>query len=619
MIPAWFAKPAPPQTAVVTRFVHTLGAGQQFTRTGRHTVAMSPDGSFVVFVANSQLFMRRMNEVEAQPIKGSEEDPIDPVVSPDGQWIAYFVPVDGGNTPAAGGGRGRGARGGQPGADAGPKAPVLTPATLKKIPVTGGASMVLASLGFPFGVSWQNDVIAIGQGPGGVVSVPPGGGTPRQLVTLQAEETNAAAPQLIDGGRTLLFSLTKKSAKNWNQADIVVQPVAGGARRVVIPGGHDGRVLPSGHLVYARDGTIFGARFDVRRAERTGDPVPLIVGVTEASAINQGGAGQFSVSSDGRIAYLPAAAQSNVVRRTLVWVDRQGREQPIPAEPREYIYPRISPSGKKVALDAQDDHRDIWTWDLEHDILSRLTLEGDTTEKRGPTWAPDGRSLFYTSTEAAHAVLLRRAADGTGTSEKLGEEPTTNMMPTSVSPDGHFVVYSAQEPDYNVKAMPLTGDHTPTQLVATPKLETNGEVSPNGKWLAYESDESGRPQIYVRPFPSVDAGRWQISTAGGTRAVWARSGRELFYVSADDLMMAVPVSGDAGKEFTYGRPTQLFSIKPYYFGRESGRSQLIGRTYDVAADGRFFLIKEPVGATGDAQTVVVIEHWLDEVKKRMGQ
>ncbi len=624
-VAAWVAKPAPAQTGGVTRFVHTLDAKQRFTRAGRHDVAMSPDGSFFVFVANGQLFLRRMNEVDAQPIKGSEEDPLDPVVSPDGQWVAYFVPVDVGNAPAAGGGRGRGAQGGraaqggQPGADAGAAARALTPATLKKIPVTGGASMVLASLGFPFGASWQNDVIVIGQGSGGVVSVPQGGGTPRQLVTLQGDETNAASPQLINDGGTLLFSLAKKGERTWNQGNVVVQPVAGGERRVVVQGGYDGRVLPTGHLVYVRDSTLFGARFDARRAERTGDAVPLIVGVTTASTSTGAGPGQFSVSLDGRIAYLPAPAQSTVVRRTLVWVDRQGREQPVPAEPREYIYPRISPSGKKVALDAQDDHRDIWIWDLEHDILSRLTLEGDTTEKRGPTWASDGRSLFYTSTEGARAVLLRRAADGTGASEKLGEEATAQMMPTSVSPDGKFLVYSAQEPDYNVKAIPLSGDHTPTKLVATPKSETNGEVSPNGKWLAYESDESGRSQIYVRPFPSVDTGRWQISTAGGTRVAWSRSGRELFYVSGDDFMMAMPVSGDAAKEFTYGRPAQLFSIKPYYFGRENGRAQLIGRTYDVAADGRFFVAKEPASTVGDAQTIVVIERWLDEVKKRLGQ
>jgi hypothetical protein len=235
---AWFAKPEPVQTGIVTRFVHTLDPTVRFTRTGRHNVAMSPDGTFFVYVANTQLFIRRMNDVDAQPIKGSEEDPVDPVVSPDGQWVAYFVPATGTTQTPSGG-----------------ATPALSPATLKKIPVTGGASIVLASLGFPFGVSWQDDVIVVGQGPGGVVSVPAGGGTPRQLVTLQAGEALAASPQLIDGGRSLLFSLLKSSAANWNLGDIVVQPVAGGERKVVVQGGHDGRVLPSGHLVWARDNT----------------------------------------------------------------------------------------------------------------------------------------------------------------------------------------------------------------------------------------------------------------------------------------------------------------------------------------------------------------------------
>jgi hypothetical protein len=218
-----------------------------------------------------------------------------------------------------------------------------------------------------------------------------------------------------------------------------------------------------------------------------------------------------------------------------------------------------------------------------------------------------------------HSVLLRRLADGTGGSEKLGEQTTAQMMPTSASPDGQQLVISMQQNDYNIAVLALSGDHKPTLLAATPKLETNGEVSPNGKWLAYESDESGRLEIYVRPFPDVDSGRWQISTSGGSRAAWARNGRELFYTSGDEKMMAVPVSADAGREFTYGRPAPLFPLQPFFMGRTSGRANLIGRTYDVASDGRFILIKEPAGFSADAQTVVVVEHWIDEVRKRLGQ
>ncbi|MSO53350.1 MAG: hypothetical protein EXQ51_13245, partial [Acidobacteria bacterium] len=171
---------------------------------------------------------------------------------------------------------------------------------------------------------------------------------------------------------------------------------------------------------------------------------------------------------------------------------------------------------------------------------------------------------------------------------------------------------TSDQPDYNVKALPLAGTRTVKILTPTPKSEENGEIAPNGRWLAYESDESGRLEIYVRPFPAVDTGRWQISAAGGRRAMWARNGRELFYGSLDDRMMTVPVSTDSGKDFTYGRPAPLFSMRPYY-------AVLRGRTYDVAADGRFVLIKEPGSAGADSPTMVVVEHWLDEVKKRLGQ
>jgi len=597
---AWALKPAPPQTATVTRFVHTLLEKQNFTRQGRHSIAMAPDGSFFVYVANQQLWLRRMNEVLAQPIKGTEEDPLDPVISPDGQWVAYAVPIAGGGPNGS---------------------------TLKKIPVTGGAPLVLASAlpGLSSGLSWVGNMIAVGQGPNGVSTLPAGGGQLKTIVPLEKEEGNAAQPQLLDDGKTVLYSFLKKGVGTWEQGVIVVQPVDAGAnaktaRRVVVEGGHDGRVLPGGYLVYVRDNTLFGLRFDVKRGQRMGDAVPLIVGVQEFGPGGSAGPGHFGVSAEGRIAYIPVQGQANaVIRRTLSWVERSGKETPVAAEAREYIYARVSPSGKKIALDALDATRDIWIYDLEHDILSRMTLEGDKTEKRMPIWAPDGRSVFYTSTEGSHAVMLRRASDGTGTAEKLGEATADQSVPTSVSPDGQQLLFTTNLPTYDVKLMPLAGDRAVKTLVGTPRSETNGEVSPDGRWIAYESDESGRTEIYVRPFPDVDGGRWQISTGGGDKPAWSRNGKELYYELPQQSMMAVPVTAGAGREFTYGKSVQLFSVKPYYFGRTSGRNQLIGRQYDVAADGRFMMIKEPPDTVTELPTIVVVEHWIDEVRKRLGQ
>ena len=388
----------------------------------------------------------------------------------------------------------------------------------------------------------------------------------------------------------------------------------------MVQGGHDARVLPSGHLLYMRDATLFGTRFDLKRLERQGDQVPLIVGVTAVTTTTGPGPGQFGVSAEGRLVYQPSTA-ATIVKRTLVWVDRQGREQPISAEPREYIYPRVSPSGRKIALDVGvNGTRDIWMWDLEHDILSRLTSEDDKSDKRSPIWAADDRSILYSSTTPGNAQLVRRAADGTGSSEKLGEESGAQVIPTSVSPDGRTLVYSSNSNPrggfFDLMALPLTEKGQPKPLMATPKLETNGEVSPNGRWIAFESDESGRREIYVRPFPAVDTGRWQVSISGGTRPVWSRNNRELYFVSPDQQIMAVPV--ESGKDFTYGRPAALFKGSSYYLG--GGPTPLNGRTYDVAPDGRFLLIKDPPNGPGTtAPTIVVVEHWLDEVKKRLGQ
>jgi eukaryotic-like serine/threonine-protein kinase len=580
---SWIAKPAPVQTSIVTRFVHTLDSKVRFTRTGRHSVAMSPDGTFLVFVANGQLFIRRMNEVDAQPIKGTEEDAFEAVVSPDGKSIAYFVPIPGG-----------------PGA------------TLKRIPVTGGASSALATLAwFPYGVSWHGDVMVIGQGAGGIVSVPAGGGTPQPLLTVQAGEL-AASPQLIDSGRVLLFTL-KKPSVSWSESDIVAQSVTGGERTVVMQGGHDGRVLPTGYLLYARDGTVFGARFDERSGKLVGESVPLIVGVAAAVTPNQGGAAHFGVSSDGRLAYVAGSLDANE-RRTLAWVDRQGREVAIAAEARSYVYARIAPDGTKIALDSNEARRDIWIWNIERDILTRLAPQNPGGNMRGPAWSPDSRSLFYSVVDGGRTFMERRAADGTGASERLMEDSTGQMMPTSVSPDGqtliHMSQYGGSLSSFDIKALPLGGGRTPVPVAVTPRGEVNGEISPDGRWIAFETDESGRREIYVRPFPSLDEGRWQVSNTGGIKPAWSRNGRELFYLS-DGQMMAVPITAGTGAEFTFGRPVRLFSTRDYYNG-------LQGRNYDVAPDGRFVFIKQPADTTTNL-SIVVVTNWLDEVRQRLGQ
>ena len=586
---AWLLKPAPPRTNLVRRFVHTLPADQSFTRTGRHAVAIAPDGSFFIYVANSQLYLRRMNELEAQPIKGTQEDPVEPVISPDGQWVAYCVPpVQGAAAPTTG----------QPSA------------ALKKIPVTGGAPIILATVGFPFGAAWQGDTIVVGQGPGGVVTVPHGGGTPTNIVTLRSADEVASMPQLVDAGRTLVFTLANRGLSSWNEADVVAQSLPTGERTVIVTGAHDAHVLPGGILTYVRAGTLFAGRFDPARPGRVADAAPLVTGITAATAVGSAGPGQYAISTDGHLTYLADPGQAQGAKRSLVWVNRDGREEPIVAERRGYVSARVASDGARIALDeGQGLTRSIWIWDVQHDILQRLTSELDQSEKRAPVWLPGSRSLIYSATGNGRSVVIRVAADGTGTPEELVEDKQALLVPKSMSRDGQQLLYTrwTATTSADIASVPISGDRTPRPLIATPAIEDNPTVSPDGRWLSYESQESGRTEIYVRTFPDVNGARWQISANGGRHPVWSRDGRELFFETAEGRLAAIRV--DPGETFRYAKPTLLFDVKPYFVNFPT-------TPYDVAPDGRFVFIKD--APTQNApQTIVFVGHWLDEVRARV--
>ncbi len=223
-----------------------------------------------------------------------------------------------------------------------------------------------------------------------------------------------------------------------------------------------------------------------------------------------------------------------------MWVDRQGRETPIPAPPRAYVYPRLSPDGTRIAVYAGDQEADIWVWDLGRTTLTRATF--DPGLDIYPVWTPDGRRVIFSSERAGARNLFWQAADGTGAVERLTESPNQQNA-TAVSPDGRRLIFTETAPKTgeDVMQMDLDGTRRVTPLVQSPFAERNGVVSPDGRWLAYEANDSGRFEIWVRPFPEVNSGHWQVSTAGGTRPLWARSGQELFYVSPTGALMRVGV------------------------------------------------------------------------------
>jgi serine/threonine-protein kinase len=317
------------------------------------------------------------------------------------------------------------------------------------------------------------------------------------------------------------------------------------------------------------------------------------------------------VASDGTLAYVsgsgPAAAGP---QRTPVWVDRQGRETPIPVPPRSYLYPRLSLDGRRGAVAANDQEADIWVWDLSGTTLTRATF--DPGLDLYPVLAPDGRRLLFSSDRAGVRNLYWQAADATGAVDRLTESPNQQNA-NAVTPDGGLLIFTETVPKTgeDVMQVALDGTRRVTALVQSPFTERNGIVSPDGRWLAYEANDSGQFEIYVRPFPEVNSGHWQVSTAGGTRPLWARSGQELFYASPTGALMRVGV--DHASSWTATAPTRL--VKEGYVTIPGGNP---GRTYDISPDGqRFLMIKEGSGTdqTAVAPQVIVVQHWIEELKR----
>ena len=399
----------------------------------------------------------------------------------------------------------------------------------------------------------------------------------------------------------MLFTITATTGGN-DASRVAALDLRTGTHKILVQGGSQAQYVPSGHLVYVASGTLRVVAFDLERLEVVGTPIPVVPQVVTLP----NGTAEFDVADNGTLVYVPGGAVAPA--RTLVWVDRQGREAAINVPGRAYVAPRLSPDGARVALEVRDQNNDIWVFDFARETLTRVTF--DPGLEAAPTWMPDGRRMVFSSqpNEGA-ASLFWQAADGTGTAERLTENPSRMIQfPSAVSPDGTRVLFTqgGNATATDVMSLTLDKDHRVQPVVQTQFAELNGEISPDGRWLAYQSNDSGQVQIFVVPFPNVNTGRWQVSIGGGTRPLWARNGQELFYLTPDATLMSMPVA--RGTTWTPATPEKLIDA-PYYGGTT--------RNYDVSPDGkRFLMIKQGGGDQTPAPTsIVVVQNWPQELKR----
>ena len=558
----WNLKPA--ARPAVSRLAVTLPSDAQLPgRLNESTLAISPDGGQLAFVATrdgaQQLYLRAMDSREDRPIPETE-GASNPFFSPDGRWLGFFA-----------GGR------------------------LKKVSVNGGAAITLCDAASNLGASWSRQGTIVFGTVGPLMRVSDTGGTPEALTHLDKGEIGHAWPEILPDGKAVLFVVAPSMR-------VVIYSLETGARRDLVPGASSPRYLPSGYLVYAQmGGSLMAVSFDARSRMVTGAPVPVEEGVPASSLAN--GATQYGVSDTGSLIFVSGGTEAT--QRKLVWVDRKGVEQTLPAPPRPYRYPRLSPDGQRVGASIEEaGGGQIWLYDLRRDTLTRWTFEG--TNNLIGAWTPDGARIVFRSNKDGLPNLYWQRGDGGGGLERLttGEY---SQNPNSWSPNGQVLAFVQINPQTGYDIWMLrVGDRKTQPFLQTPSAESAPRFSPDGSWLAYTSDESGRTEVYVQPYPGP-GGKWQISTDGGTEPVWNPDGRELFYRSGDK-MMVVDVATQAS--FSAGKPKFLFAGQylptPATFPN-----------YDVAADGQRFLMVKALGESEAPAQINVVLNWSEELRQKV--
>ncbi|HEY6214347.1 MAG TPA: protein kinase [Vicinamibacterales bacterium] len=547
---------APPITGGVTRSRTALKDLAGF-------VALSRDGTTLVYTVSSNdgfvLALRRLDEFEPRILTGSS-DGVFPLISPDGQWIAFSTNTDS--------------------------------AVVKKIPIAGGTPITLCNGLFNWGAAWGPDDTIVFTDPKGLRQVPANGGTPKFLTQVDKSkgERSHWRPQFLPGGKQLLFTIVGADGQQFAVLDLEK-----GGYRTIAKGGDNGRYAPTGHLLYVTDGTLFAQPFDLTRLTTTGPESPV---VERISTTGPTGTADYTFSDTGVLVY---SERGTAAGTTLALADRKGTIQALPGQvSRNWGTGRLSPDGRRVANaieDAKKD-RDIWVVDLDRGAPTRLTFAGYNDF---PIWTPDGKRVVY-GERSPKPGLYAVAADGGGNPE-LVLATETQPVPASISPDGKTLLYSVgiRTQVLAIDGMRAAGE--PHPLRDSPAGERMAQISPDGKWVAFLSNESGTLEVYLMPFPGPGP-KVRVSTGTGNIPRWNRNGRELLFWTAtagSASLMSASIQTSSGT-LSVAVPTELFKM-------------LIGSTWDVAPDGEHFLV-EITQITGVGSTFATVTNWFDELRRR---
>jgi len=537
------------------------------------SVAISPDGRRLAYLATvsggtTRLFTRALDQPQASEIAGTE-GATNPSFSPDGQWVLFF---DGNR--------------------------------LKKVSVGGGAVVPLLQAAIFAGAAWSDDrTLLVGSGvKQGLLRASLDGGTPSQILAPVGNEMFYAMPSMLPGGTDALISVYS-APPSADTAFIDILSLTDGTRKTVVRGGTSARYLPSGHLIYANRNIVFAMPFDLATRESRGAAVPVLTDVAYDAAA---GLPQMDISRDGTLVYRRNVAREGGVS-TLAWLDAAGKRQTLRASAARYAStPRVSPDGKKLATTVRDGAgQDLWIYDIERDSMTRLTFGTQTFVS--PVWSPDGR--FVVCGSIGNGLFWIRA-DGGGQPQPLVPGSKGISFPHAISSDGKHLVYYEVSGSPQIFTVTLDPSEalkagSPERYLSTQTAAAAAAFSPDGRWLAFESNESGRPEIYVRPFPATGTGgKWQLSNNGGTWPIWSSKGREILYRSGDQVMAVAYTA--AADSFSPEKP-RVIAATP---GAMPG--------FDVAPDGRLLLMIPTVAESAKSEhTLMFVQNFYDELRRRV--